>query len=57
MVHEWRLLKLLKRHGRGHDPSGYAGTKEGQLTVRCAACPLPGVNLPLDWKTAPKDWK
>ncbi|THU89415.1 hypothetical protein K435DRAFT_562200, partial [Dendrothele bispora CBS 962.96] len=22
MIHQWRLLKVLKRHGRGHDPRG-----------------------------------
>ncbi|THU94960.1 hypothetical protein K435DRAFT_667355, partial [Dendrothele bispora CBS 962.96] len=49
MVRQWRLLKLLKRHGRGHDETGYAGTKRGECVVRCAPCPHPGVNLPIDW--------
>ncbi|KAK7450153.1 hypothetical protein VKT23_013036 [Stygiomarasmius scandens] len=58
MVREWRLLKLLKRHGRGHDSTGYAGTKQGECVVRCAACPHPGINLLSDWRLAPnsKSW-
>ncbi|KAK7434020.1 hypothetical protein VKT23_020419 [Stygiomarasmius scandens] len=53
MMRQWRLLKVLKRHGRAHDPSGYKGTKEGECVVRCAACPHPGINLPADWRNAP----
>ncbi|KAK7442561.1 hypothetical protein VKT23_016159 [Stygiomarasmius scandens] len=58
MVREWRLLKTLKRHGRGHDPTGYKGTRDGECVVRCAACPLPGINLPLNWRVEPleKRW-
>ncbi|KAG2358779.1 hypothetical protein BDR07DRAFT_1452576 [Suillus spraguei] len=39
---------------RGHDPSGVAGTSEGQCAVLCPACPQPGKNLPDDWQDAPK---
>jgi hypothetical protein len=49
MVHEWRHLRLLKRTGRGHDPSGVQGTKPGECVVLCLACPLPGINLPDGW--------
>ncbi|KAK7464179.1 hypothetical protein VKT23_006345 [Stygiomarasmius scandens] len=55
MVREWRLLKTLKRHGRGHDPTGYKGTRPGECVVLCAACPLPGINLPLNWQDVPLD--
>lgn len=55
MVREWRHLKMLKRSGRGHDPSGVAGTKAGQLAVLCPACPQPDINLPLGWDSSPKD--
>ncbi|KAG1844729.1 hypothetical protein C8R48DRAFT_617802 [Suillus tomentosus] len=54
MVREWRHLKLLKRFGRGHDPVGVSGTKEGECAVLCPACPQPGKNMPPDWKEAPK---
>ncbi|THU91199.1 hypothetical protein K435DRAFT_863641 [Dendrothele bispora CBS 962.96] len=48
----WRLLKLLKRHGRGHDETDYAGTKSGECVVRCAPCPHLGINLPINWRLA-----
>ncbi|KAF6749127.1 hypothetical protein DFP72DRAFT_1073682 [Ephemerocybe angulata] len=52
---EWRLLKLLKRFARGHDPAGVAGTKEGECAVLCPACPLPDINMPDGWKLSPAD--
>lgn len=52
---QWRHLKMLKRGGRGHDPTGAAGTKDGELAVVCPSCPLPGINLPDDWESAPED--
>ncbi|KAG1726729.1 uncharacterized protein EDB91DRAFT_1061499 [Suillus paluster] len=56
MICEWRHLKILKRSGRGHDPSGIDGTAEGECAVLCPACPHPGKNLPADWKDAPRQW-
>ncbi|KJA24436.1 hypothetical protein HYPSUDRAFT_136378, partial [Hypholoma sublateritium FD-334 SS-4] len=53
IVREWRHIRLLKRMGRGHSSTGVRGTKEGELAVLCPACPLPGINLPVDWKTRP----
>ena len=53
VIREWRNLQALKRAGRCHDPSGIAGTKQGELAVACRACPHPGVNLPADWEKAP----
>lgn len=50
----WRHLHLLKRGGRGHDPSGAAGTAPGELAVLCPACPYPNINLPPGWDAAPK---
>lgn len=50
MVLQWRHLKLLKRGGRGNDPTGAAGTKEGELAILCPSCPHPGINLPQDWE-------
>lgn len=46
-----------KRAGRGHDPTGLAGTQRGGLAVPCRACPLPGVNLPDGWEDAPAEIK
>lgn len=51
MLREWRHLMMLKRAGRGHDPTGAAGTAEGELAVECPACPKPGVNLPDGWES------
>ncbi|KAJ7238457.1 hypothetical protein C8J57DRAFT_1439079 [Mycena rebaudengoi] len=36
--------------GRGHANSGIAGTAQGELALRCRACPQPGVNMPTNWK-------
>jgi hypothetical protein len=46
---------MLLRRGRGHDPTGNAGTQEGELAVPCPACPHPGKNLPEGWENAPPE--
>ncbi|PPQ81774.1 hypothetical protein CVT26_010082 [Gymnopilus dilepis] len=56
-VLQWRHLKLLKRAGQGHDPTGIAGTQNGELAIRCPSCPWPKINLPDDWEHAPADKK
>jgi hypothetical protein len=53
MNREWAHLKMLKRAGRGHDPEGVNGTREGECAVLCPACPQPGKNLPDNWCDAP----
>ncbi|KAE9387407.1 hypothetical protein BT96DRAFT_837684, partial [Gymnopus androsaceus JB14] len=55
MVLQWRHLKLLKWCGRGHNPSGVAGTADGELVVRCPSCPHPGINLPKGWESDQKN--
>ncbi|TFY80627.1 hypothetical protein EWM64_g3387 [Hericium alpestre] len=55
MIREWHFTKMLKRGGRGLDPTGIAGTKQGELAVKCPACPRPGVNLPSNWMDAPPE--
>ncbi|KAF7982533.1 hypothetical protein HWV62_28158 [Athelia sp. TMB] len=50
VIRVWRHLTMLKRAGRGHDPLGIMATVEGECAVECPACPLPGKNLPRDWK-------
>ncbi|KAF9555789.1 hypothetical protein CPC08DRAFT_779954 [Agrocybe pediades] len=57
IICEWRLVRLLKRSGRGHSSSGVNGTAEGECAVICPACPYPGRNLPEDWKTRPEKEK
>ncbi|KAK0498005.1 hypothetical protein EDD18DRAFT_1308992 [Armillaria luteobubalina] len=49
-MQEWRHIHALKRFGRGHEPSGIPGTKQGELALRCPACPQPSINLPPDWR-------
>ncbi|KAJ7088319.1 hypothetical protein C8R44DRAFT_751892 [Mycena epipterygia] len=55
MTQEWRHLQMLKRAGRGHDPAGVAGTRQGECALLCPACPQPGKNLPPDWADAPEE--
>lgn len=55
MIRQWRNLKMLKRAGRGHDPSGINGTEDGQCVVVCPACPQPDKNLPPTWYDAPEN--
>lgn len=55
MVRQYRHLKMLKRAGRGNDPSGAEGTVLQQCAVICPACPLPGVNLEDTWVDAPPE--
>ncbi|KAF7300835.1 hypothetical protein MKEN_01309400 [Mycena kentingensis (nom. inval.)] len=55
MTKEWRNLQMLKRGGRGHDPSGVAGTQPGECALVCPACPQPGKNLPSDWVNHPPE--
>ncbi|KAF7288168.1 CxC2 domain-containing protein [Mycena chlorophos] len=43
---------LSSAPGRGHEPGGVNATSSGELTVRCPACPRPGINLPDNWQTA-----
>ncbi|KAK7025589.1 hypothetical protein VNI00_015882 [Paramarasmius palmivorus] len=53
VVRQWRNLRMGKRCGRAHDPSGLSGTTEGSGAVPCRACPQPGRNLPEGWELAP----
>jgi hypothetical protein len=53
MVREYSHLLMLKRAGRGHAKLGVLGTAQGELTVLCPCCPVPGINLPQDWENAP----
>jgi hypothetical protein len=55
MARQYRHLLMLKRAGRGHDPSSVMGTGAGELAVECPVCPNPKVNLPEGWDKAPPE--
>ncbi len=52
---EWRHIKLLKRHGRGHIEGGVEAISAGSCVVECPACPQPGRNLPAKWRECPPE--
>ncbi|KAJ3717362.1 hypothetical protein C8R42DRAFT_724265 [Lentinula raphanica] len=55
MMKEWRHLKMAKRSGRGNDAErNLAETKNGEMGIKCPACPRPDVNLPENWREAPR---
>ncbi|KAJ6564323.1 hypothetical protein B0H19DRAFT_1140803 [Mycena capillaripes] len=54
------MMEMMKRAGRGHDDTGVAGTKQGELALQCRACPQPNINLPegcdtIDWTQMDED--
>ncbi|PBK59706.1 hypothetical protein ARMSODRAFT_991083 [Armillaria solidipes] len=55
MIRQFAHIKLLKYAGRGNVPDGIATTAPGGLALHCPACPIPGVNLPPNWQSAPPD--
>ncbi|KAK7050383.1 CxC2 domain-containing protein, partial [Favolaschia claudopus] len=57
MSRQWSFLKRLKRAGRAHDALGVAGTRNGELAVRCWACPHDGINLPLNWRDVAPEYQ
>ncbi|KAE9403288.1 hypothetical protein BT96DRAFT_955974 [Gymnopus androsaceus JB14] len=57
MLSQWRHLHMLKRGGRGHDPSPRCveDTKSAELAIKCPSCPRPGINLPNNYLEAPPE--
>lgn len=57
MARKWRHETMVKRGGRAYVQSEkrVEETAQGELAVPCRACPIPGVNLPDDWATAPPE--
>ncbi|KAH9008300.1 hypothetical protein EDB85DRAFT_2164631 [Lactarius pseudohatsudake] len=51
---QWRDLKNRMEHGLGHLPE-WETIPDGSMAIFCLACPQPGVNLPVDWKTRYRD--
>ncbi|EEB94162.1 hypothetical protein MPER_07071 [Moniliophthora perniciosa FA553] len=45
MVREWRHIKMGKRAGRGHDPSGLEGTPKG-IILYLPCVPQTGIIYP-----------
>ncbi|KAH9038693.1 hypothetical protein EDB85DRAFT_1860301 [Lactarius pseudohatsudake] len=52
--HQWRDLKNRMEHGLGHLPE-WETIPDRSMAIFCPACPQPGVNLPMDWKTRYRD--
>ena len=52
MFRNWRNILMLKCAGRGQDPAGVGATAQGELVVKCPACPHPSRNLPEGWQLA-----
>ena len=57
MIHMFRHLKLMKHAGRGNIQGGLITTGAGDLAPGCPACPVPGVNLPANWKDVDLKWR
>ncbi|KAJ7025446.1 hypothetical protein C8F04DRAFT_1212864 [Mycena alexandri] len=60
IVRQYRMTQMMKRAARGHSTSGIAGTAQGELALRCRACPQDGRNLPdgwdrINWSEMPED--
>ncbi|KAJ7711916.1 hypothetical protein B0H14DRAFT_3638925 [Mycena olivaceomarginata] len=50
IMRQWREVKRMKRFKRGHAEGGVRATAQGELVLRCRACPQPGWNLPDNWE-------
>ncbi len=50
-IQQWHHIKQCKQARWGHDTTGIAETALGELALECPACPHPGHNIPMDWKT------
>ncbi|KAJ7659787.1 hypothetical protein DFH06DRAFT_1130542 [Mycena polygramma] len=50
IMRQYHEVKRMKRAARGHDAGGAKATKQGELALKCRACPQPGWNLPEGWE-------
>ncbi|KAJ7234341.1 hypothetical protein C8J57DRAFT_1531743 [Mycena rebaudengoi] len=57
MTRQWAFSHRAKRRGRGHDPTGVAGTQQRELGVECWTCPHDGRNIPLNWRDVDPKYK
>ncbi|KAJ7180018.1 hypothetical protein C8R43DRAFT_871018 [Mycena crocata] len=54
IVHQYRMMEMIKRAGCGHKDAGIRATKQGKLALLCRACPQPDWNVPEGWDSI--DW-
>ncbi|EJD34826.1 hypothetical protein AURDEDRAFT_75824 [Auricularia subglabra TFB-10046 SS5] len=47
---EWRVLKMMKRSGQALGISEFLPNHSNSMAIPCFACPIPGFNLPPNWK-------
>ncbi|KAJ7471734.1 hypothetical protein FB451DRAFT_1399051 [Mycena latifolia] len=57
IIRQWCQVKRLKRAKRGHRWGGAKATQQGELALKCRACPRPGWNLPEGWENAPPEYR
>ncbi|KAK7443180.1 hypothetical protein VKT23_015778 [Stygiomarasmius scandens] len=57
VLREWRHTRMMKRTGRAYDERGPTGTKLGECALLCPACPIPKINIPVDYAKMPDRWK
>ncbi|KAG6806617.1 hypothetical protein H0H92_010664, partial [Tricholoma furcatifolium] len=55
MVRKWRHLKMAKRSGCGYSGRLIKNAARGSFAIECRACPVPSVNLPSGWESAPAE--
>ncbi|KAI0060628.1 hypothetical protein BV25DRAFT_1806815 [Artomyces pyxidatus] len=54
MAREFSHVRMGKRAGRGHVEAGMDGVLPGELAIKCAACPRPGINSPSSLEQVPE---
>ncbi|KAI1783076.1 hypothetical protein LXA43DRAFT_977289 [Ganoderma leucocontextum] len=57
ILDRYRAFMRVVAHWTWTRPLGVAGTKLGELAIRCLACPQPNVNLPAGWDKVAADEK
>ncbi len=57
LVRQFTHLKMMKCLGRGNVKASIQSTTPRELALKCPACPIPGINLPPDWDSAPPEFQ
>ncbi|KAG6806793.1 hypothetical protein H0H92_010028 [Tricholoma furcatifolium] len=55
MAREWRHLKAAKRSGCVYSGLSIKDSAPGSFAIECRACPVPSINLPPGWESAPPE--
>jgi hypothetical protein len=50
IMRQWWEVKRMKRFKWEHTEGGMRATVQGELVLKCRACPQPGWNLPDNWE-------